>query len=153
MTHLYLGEKYCDAHHFSEEEKEAFLVGTLFPDIRYITHLPREQTHPPTSSLMEVREGQTPFEQGVHFHVWVDNVREEFAIQSGIYEKIIPYADGHPATLLKFIEEEILGGFYDPLPYSYIFSTPFDEELLYATSQQVYKWHMMIQLTVRYSPS
>lgn len=70
-----------------EEGTEAFLVGTLFPDIRYITHFPREKTHFNVNSLKEVGETSSPFDAGMKFHAWVDRVREEFVISSGIYKK------------------------------------------------------------------
>ena len=65
MTHLYLGEEYCKMNRIEDEGKvRDFLVGTLFPDIRYITHFPREKTHPHVSHLREVQASDSLFEAG-----------------------------------------------------------------------------------------
>ncbi len=45
-------------------------------------------------------------------HVWVDVMRENF-IASKVYDAVAPHAEQFSATLLKFIEEEILADFYD----------------------------------------
>ena len=65
------------------------------------------------------------------FHAWVDQVREEFVVASGIYKKVIPYAEGREATLLKFIEEEIID--YDGRKWGSLFGDSLEEEKAYAS--------------------
>jgi hypothetical protein len=150
MTHLYLGEKYCSYNIDSHEKTEEFLVGTLYPDIRYVAHFPREKTHSQVSSLDEVSKCPSVFQSGVKFHSWVDQVREEFVEKSGIYEFVIPYAKGKEATLLKFIEEEILANHYDGRTWSGSFDHIHEEELEFASEEQIRKWHSMIQYCMGY---
>jgi len=153
MTHLFLGESYCSFSGDSEEKTEEFLVGTLFPDIRYIAHFARARTHPVVRDLQEVAQSSSNFYAGIKFHAWVDIIREEFVEKSGIYQAVIPYAKGHEATLLKFIEEEILADFYDGQKWSYLFDQVGESERSFATDNQIERWHSMIQYSMAYRPS
>lgn len=149
-----LGEEYCKMRKIEgESEVRDFLIGTLFPDVRYIAHFSRELTHPQILNLQEITKAKTFFERGIQFHAWVDYIREEFVVASGIYEKVIPYADGHQATLLKFIEEEILGGFYDGQRWSSYFNDILQEEKVFTSEEVISKWHTMIRYTMSYRPS
>jgi len=140
ITHLFLGEEYCRIFRIEEETHQRdFLLGTSFPDIRYITHLPRERTHFNIQSLNEVTGSSSYFIAGMKFHAWVDEVREAFVVASGIYEKIEPYADGRKATLLKFIEEQIID--YDGRKWGHIFGEVLEEEKTFASEEQIQKWH------------
>jgi len=118
MTHLFFGEKYCAYHIDSNEKTEEFLAGTLYPDIRYVAQFPIEKTHSQVNSLDEVSKSPSVFQSGVKFYSWLDQVREEFVEKSGIYECMILYAKGKEATLLKFIEEEILANQFDGRTWS-----------------------------------
>jgi len=151
MTHLFLGERYCALH--QTEEVGDFLVGTLFPDIRYVAHFPRELTHPIVQDVREVESCFSKFEAGIKFHAWVDIVREEFVEQSGIYEKVRPYAKGHEATLLKFIEEEILADLYDGRKWSPYFDACYEAEKRFTNEEAIQRWHQMIQYSMAYRPS
>ncbi len=153
MMHLFLGEKYCSVSGDSEERTGEFLVGTLYPDIRYVAHFPRELTHPLVSNLEEVKKCTSSFERGIQFHAWVDIVREEFVEKSGIYRTVTPYAHGHKATLLKFIEEEVLASFYDGRKWNFLFDQKLENERVFATDDQIEKWHTMIQYCMAYRPS
>jgi hypothetical protein len=151
MTHLYLGEEYCLIRHYDEKETGEFFVGTLFPDIRYITHFPRKKTHFPVKNLLEVWECPFPFLAGMKFHNWVDEMREVFVVQSGIYEKVIPHAEGKEATLLKFIEEEILD--YDGRKWGALFNPALKEEREFTTDTMINRWHWMIWCAMQTRPS
>lgn len=152
MTHLFLAEEYCKLKRIEDEsDLKGFLVGTSFPDIRYITHFPREQTHFSINNLKEVSESSSLFEAGMKFHAWVDKVREEFVVASGIYEKIAPFAEGQKATLLKLIEEEIID--YDGRKWGTLFGAPLDEEKRYTTEEMIQKWHNIIWGCMQVRPS
>lgn len=143
ITHLFLGEEYCRIFRIEDEDhKRDFLIGTSFPDIRYITYFPRERTHFNVQSLKEVGESSSYFIAGMKFHAWVDKVREEFVVASGIYEKVAPYGEGRKETLLKFIEEEIID--YDGRKWRSIFGEVHEEEKAYASEELIQKWHTII---------
>lgn len=151
VTHLYLGEKYCEIHQV--EEAEDFIVGTLYPDIRYISRFPRHLTHPSITDIKQIKKAPTSFQSGLQFHAWVDIIREKFVVQSGIYKAIAEYAEGHEATFLKFLEEEILADLYDGRKWSVLFNATHEEERAFATEEEIERWHVLLQYSMGYRPS
>jgi len=128
------------------------MIGTEFPDIRYITSLPRELTHPPVADLEEVLASETPFVMGMKLHVWLDELRESL-IAPEVYAAVIPHAEGFAPTLLKFIEDEMLADFYDGRIWSSCFDRILPEELSFTTEERILKWHNRIQWTLAARPS
>ncbi|MCB1115080.1 MAG: hypothetical protein KDK71_01315 [Chlamydiia bacterium] len=151
MTHLYLAEEFCNALRYGEEETKQFLIGTSLPDIRYLTHCPRENTHFPVTSLKEVIECPSPFLAGMKFHAWVDEEREAFVLASGIYKKIALYTNVKRETFLKFLEEEIID--YDGRKWGDLFGAPIKEEETYAHYEQIAKWHFFVWGSMQARPS
>lgn len=92
----------------TETEKEQFLLGCVFPDIRRVDGtIPREATHMRFSPVDLDFEGLTPFEAGWKFHLFADMRREEilrnekfYALKSKKSEKWL-----HPA---KMVEDQLL---------------------------------------------
>jgi hypothetical protein len=153
MTHLWVAQRYCEMCEISDHGiLQGIIIGTEFPDIRYITLESRDLTHPVITDLKEVSQSKTPFEIGVKLHAWLDYVREQFITQE-VYEAVAPYAEGKSATLLKFIEEEILADFYDGRQWSCYFNDILEEELAFAPQDVIFKWHGMIQWTMSLRPS
>lgn len=44
-THVYFAQQWIDIHQMPEEDQNAFIIGTLFPDIRYLGTISRDKTH------------------------------------------------------------------------------------------------------------
>ncbi|MCB1075587.1 MAG: hypothetical protein KDK59_08650 [Simkania sp.] len=155
MTHLYFAEKWAEQNPIATQEAlRDFVLGNLFPDIRYVANIPREWTHAEVYSIEEVGASRTPFEGGMKLHAFVDIVRENFVEKTGIYAYVIPYAEGHPATLLKFIEEEILADLFDGRKYSYCLDWIIQEELQFAlTEDLVDHWHSRLRYCMNTRPS
>src|SRR5690606_28508994 len=80
ILHAYLGLRWIEKHgsDFSPHEKQAFILGTLFPDIRYLADISREKTHFDVKTLKQVKKGQNAFEQGMRFHSYVDRKRSQY---------------------------------------------------------------------------
>ena len=149
--HLWTAEKYCQIRGITDEETiRQIIIGTEFPDIRYITPISREQTHPIVSDISQITG--TPFEIGMKIHSWLDTTRENL-IQQEVYDAIAPYAQGHSYTLLKFVEEEILADFYDGTKWLSTFNDILADELPYAPEATIAKWHDTIQWTLTLRPS
>lgn len=155
ITHLYLAERYCEIHVIQDEQwVHEFLIGNLFPDIRYLGHFPRELTHPNVIHLDEIQSIVNGFEAGMKFHAWIDLAREEFVEETGVYKSVIPLAEGHQATLLKLIEEEIMADLYDGRQWSFLFDQVQAEEREFGVSDDVIQsWHTILQYTMEYRPS
>ena len=79
LYHALIGEKWLEAfENYNEQEKHSFMLGTLFPDIRYIAHIPRAQTHEHGLSIEEIRQTPDPFIKGMRVHAYVDEARVAF---------------------------------------------------------------------------
>lgn len=153
MLHLWVAERFCEIHGIDDNEVlQGIIIGSEFPDIRYITELSRDETHPIVLDIQEVIQSATPFEIGVKLHSWLDFIREDF-IDQIIYDAISLYDNEHSATLLKFVEEEILADFYDGRKWSFFFDKILPEELIFAKEEAAIKWHSLIQWTMSFRPS
>ncbi len=153
IVHLWVAERFCEIYSITDRSNiKEIIVGSEFPDIRYITRDSRSCTHPDTLDIQEVLQGRTPFEVGMKLHSWVDVMREKF-ISSQVYEAIAPYAEGFPATLLKFIEEEIIADFYDGRQWSFCLDEVLPEELKFTNREMICKWHGMVKWAIFVRPS
>lgn len=91
--------------------KEDFIVGVLFPDIRRISNLTREQTHQHFLELDLNFEGLSSFEAGWKFHVWCDLRRNELLRDYGFFD--LDVLKGCHYLSYYFLEDKLLWGKYD----------------------------------------
>jgi hypothetical protein len=153
LLHLWVADKFCQAYGICDEALiKEILVGTEFPDIRYITHESRGHTHPIVASLDDVCRSSSGFACGMKLHAWLDVVREKF-ICTDVYGAIADQSAGHPHTLLKWIEEEILADYYDAGRWLSCFNEVLPEELAFTQEASIAKWHWMIQCSLSIRPS
>lgn len=110
ITHIVLGERWLqrEAPHYTQEQRKAFLLGTVFPDIRYLGTIQREKTHYTAVTLKAVREAHSPFHQGVLFHSFVDEFREQWIRQHRIQDALSDIPTKQRKTFLKIVEDQIL---------------------------------------------
>lgn len=151
--HAWASELFCDLSFIENiEDRREFMRGAQFPDIRYIAHFPRHLTHPNITDLKQVYEGSSYFDMGLRFHSWLDHVREEM-IPGEVYDQVALYSKGHSATLLKFVEDEILATSYDASPWVDGFGEVCVSELKFAEESAIANWHIMISWTFLLRPS
>lgn len=79
ITHLVLAEKIFDED-LSLFDRKEFLLGTLFPDIRYLKTIDHDKTHFNNLKITDLAGGNS-FLAGAKFHSIVDDAR-------GLYEDI-----------------------------------------------------------------
>tara|TARA_R110002110_G_scaffold121431_2_gene297292 strand:+ start:125898 stop:126578 length:681 start_codon:yes stop_codon:yes gene_type:complete len=110
IMHAYLGLKWLAvfAPDYDENAKREFILGTLFPDIRYIGNIPRSKTHLKNISLVNIAKEQSPFIQGMQFHSYVDNMRFYFLKHHAIQKNIDKLPNKHKSIFIKLIEDQIL---------------------------------------------
>lgn len=111
VTHAYLTEKLFEKYpnRYDEEEQQRFMLGTLFPDIRYLGKIKRQQTHFEKISLKEILEEKSPFVAGMMFHSYVDNNRNTFIATQKIFSKIPrEIKRQYQAMYLKLVEDQIV---------------------------------------------
>jgi hypothetical protein len=83
-THIILSEPFLQQH--PDIDRNAFLIGTSLPDIRYLDKsIPRDKYHKENIDLQQVLQQTNDFEKGVFFHNFVDQWRDTFYIERGIY--------------------------------------------------------------------
>lgn len=87
--------------------KNDFLLGTSFPDIRYISEISRAKTHMIHEvSVAHVMKAQTDFEKGRRFHVFLDYKREDYMKKNDAY-RFLPKGP-LKTQLLKLVEDKVL---------------------------------------------
>jgi hypothetical protein len=89
--------------YFNEKE---FLVGTSFPDIRYLKLIERTQTHYSNCTLDDIKKEKNSFKAGVLFHYFVDEKKEEYMLKNYIYEQLPQFR--FISQSLKFAEDQLL---------------------------------------------
>jgi hypothetical protein len=97
---------------FEDINREEFLLGCVFPDIRRIDDdIRRRDTHIKFARLDLNFSGLTSFEAGWKFHLFCDMRREEILNKHGFYS--INGSDEFNGLSAKLLEDELLYGEYD----------------------------------------
>ena len=109
-THVFFAERYikCCKPGYTQKEHDAFIRGTLFPDIRYLAHIPRNKTHTNKLKLDDIVKQKNPFIAGKLFHSFVDEQRQRVVRKEKIHSVLlahVPEKIGH--QLLKVVEDEL----------------------------------------------
>jgi len=152
ITHIVLAEKI-----FSQLPQKLnrghFLVGTIFPDIRYLKVIEREKTHFKNLSFNDVLGEQNSFIAGMKYHSLVDEVREKYMIENNIYS-ILPPSQSVIAAL-KTYEDEIL---YSKVStwkqtISYLDEILIEEKELIENTDTIKTWHSLLQEYFKESPT
>ena len=143
ITHIVLTEKIYNSH-FSDKDKLQFIVGTSFPDIRYLGKIDRSKTHFPDVTMNEIISADS-FEAGVKFHSFVDRVRENFLLSRNIYE-LCPKSK-YITQSVKFLEDIVLyNNVLDWDSYKKMLDNVLEEELSFGLSEEhISQWHKILQ--------
>lgn len=143
VTHVALANRIFSKY-FSNLSKQDFIIGTTFADIRYLGHVKRNQTHRINVSFDDVLKEKSSFQAGLLFHSFIDELREKFMVESGVYD-FIPKT--HPATqAIKFLEEKF---FYKDvknwLEITNFYNVVLEEELDFGMPKEVIMfWHNLL---------
>lgn len=152
ITHIVLAEKMSDQI-FDKFDQEAFLVGTVFPDIRYLKVIERDKAHFKELSFKDILDEQNSFTAGLKYHSLVDEVREKYMIGKGIYSIIPP--SKFITQALKIYEDEVL---YTNVSnwnqVVYILGRILPEEIrLVGQADKVKMWHSLMQEYFKDTPT
>ena len=105
VTHVYFTKMYFKYYpKYSAEEQKLFLIGTVFPDIRYMGDCDRGDTHWDTISLKEVLEETDPFIAGMKFHSLRGELDSFFVVSVNANWRIIFKFDGEDAILVDYLD-------------------------------------------------
>lgn len=152
ITHVVLTDLIFDRF-FPHVSKQAFFVGTLFPDIRYLGQVHRNQTHLEAKNLKEVQEEKDAFIAGMRFHQLTDVVRRDFMIEKNIYQ-YIPETNFVESSL-KIFEDELFYARCHAYPevMSYL-DVILDEERQFSMNDQMLMhWHHALKEYISVPPS
>jgi len=156
VTHAYLGERFCAAcTEYDGEECKLFILGTLFPDIRYLGTVDRKSTHYETMTLTGVLEEKSPFMAGVKFHSYVDIERAVFVKESGAMGLVPEEVEGRfRHSFLKLVEDQIVFEKEDwDLCCLYLEENPPEEMELGVDYGTARRWHALLTLFFKSSPA
>jgi hypothetical protein len=150
VTHILLAHQVFKKY-FATKNPRDFYIGTSFPDIRYLGHIERQETHFAQPSLSELIT-LPAFAAGLKFHSLVDLVREDFVRSRNAYS-LVPESP-YLTQALKLFEDqvlydristwpEIIKFFDDILPAETAYSVPLTD---------IQNWHRFLQAYLSYQP-
>ena len=140
---------------YTEEEKRAFMLGTLFPDIRYIAKISRSKTHEKGLTIKDLLQIKDPFTKGMKLHSFVDEVRNNY-----VDAHFLPHEYRHlayaPQTHIKVLEDEVLY-FQNKCDKkaigAFLTHSLKEEESFGITAQVVQEWHEQLSECFLHPPS
>lgn len=155
VTYVYFGEKWIERYHedYSQDEKAAFILGVVFPDIRYLNiRMPREPNPADISQAIVLGE-ENPFEQGRLFHYFFLQFRNSTVERLNLYEQLTSAPEGNKDLLLMLLEDHY---FYDeidrPHVKKYFDNVIEDEEYMGIPFHTLRTWHRIITQYYGMSP-
>jgi len=120
-----------------------FIVGTSFPDIRYLKVISRDETHFCNVTLDDIVQEKDSFKAGMLFHSFVDEQREAYILAHKFYSKIPSFR--FVTQSLKFAEDEILRTLFDSSEYSSYFDEILEQEKAYPINiKHIQTWHRFL---------
>lgn len=157
IFHSVIAEKWAATfENYNKKQKQAFMLGTLYPDIRHLAKVDRDLTHEYTLTIEDIKNTKDPFYKGMRLHSFVDESRKAFLAETNIPSYLSKYP-GDKELFLKLLEDEILFPLYGPTglaPIRYYLNTIDIKELKFNISYTtVRKWHDYLSLCLRYPPS
>lgn len=142
-THVILAEKALDTVS-GAFPKPAFVMGTLFPDIRYLGTVERDATHIREIVWADILVEADPFLAGAKFHSLVDKVRNEFMNARGMYDQCPPFL--YDQQSLKLLEDELFYPLFPDWPrvVSYLRTTTAGPEHYGVSGESTVQWYALM---------
>jgi len=106
VAHIILALGVLARNNECEQYKKKFIIGTSFPDIRYLEIIKRERTHNNNATLETLNCPTIPFRAGMDFHSLVDEIRLKYMQDHNVY-KMLPKVQNID-TYIKLVEDRIL---------------------------------------------
>ncbi len=153
VVHAYCAQQFFKTRYYTPLEQQLFMIGTLFPDIRYLARIPRTRTHRKRVTLQEIRATRDPFEAGLLFHSYVDEQRERIAQREKAYDVLAFVPKGSKGHFLKAVEDELCYDRLDvPSAISAMNTYARNERSYKISSLYIHLWHFIIRNYLKQSP-
>lgn len=154
--HALLADRYISAvsPNLTPEDRELFINGTIFPDIRYLGVIKRDQTHVKGVTLDLVSDESGSFRQGMLLHSWVDEFRQRYVRKAGIKASLAHIPRSLQDTFLKILEDQILQENYPLKDLNTLIATIPQEEKDYGIPlSALTQWHAGLSVYFTVQPS
>lgn len=148
IAHIFCALAFLNSNYNTIEDKQAFLLGTSFPDIRYLGVIERTQTHIPNIKWDDVVNEKSAFKAGLLFHSLVDQAREGYFESHGLYDIDIGVHPQFRSHVLKLFEDILLHDSISEWPkiVAY-FDDILQEERAYPIApESLQNWHAILQI-------
>jgi hypothetical protein len=145
IAHIFCALSLLNGNAINIDNIAHFIIGTSFPDIRYLGVIKREETHVENITWNDVINAPTPFKAGLLVHSLLDKVREAFVVKNNLY-KFVPDSPFR-TQILKFYEDIILYEMIKNWPdIIHYFDTILPEECAYNIKKNDIKiWHDLLK--------
>ena len=90
-----------------DKDPKEFILGTSFPDIRYLGVIDRRKTHNPCPSWDHVVKEKSSFKAGMEFHALVDVMHDNYMASNKVYS-LLPSECQDSPHYLKFFEDMLV---------------------------------------------
>jgi hypothetical protein len=153
-THVVFADMWLNLHQVDDPaERTQFIVGTLFPDIRYLGTIKRDETHEKNVTVEKILQSETPFLAGMRLHVFVDEQRCKFLDKYGAESKLKAIDKEHRVFFLKMVEDEILWNDCEWSQIVEMLQITYPEQLLWVDQSTAEKWHQEMIFYFHQRPS
>ena len=154
IAHIVYAKKYLEKHPLPNGDKDLFILGSVFPDIRRVAEgLSRQDTHMAFDPIDLDFSGLTPFQAGWKFHLYCDMRREEIMKGYGFYS--LTKDNGKFWQSSKMLEDELLYDVYNNWEkLVHYFNHPPEVDLPDGVSVESYElWYAMIAKYISEKPN
>lgn len=152
VTHIVFADKVFGKF-FIDKDKRDFMIGTSFPDIRYLGVIERQQTHIENPTLVAIRAEGESFRSGMGLHALVDYVRNNYIDKTSLLERL----PSSPLIqlALKLYEDMLM---YDKVtewgPYTDYFNELIPAEKSFNIDDDALRsWHNILQEVIGSRPT
>ncbi len=153
VAHIFCALALLNSGKLKVDDKQAFILGTSFPDIRYLDVIERAETHKKNVTWDDVVNAPSSFEAGMLLHALLDHVRENYVEIHHLYDQLPnnPYR----THVLKFFEDILLYDYVTEWPHIITyFDTIAQEEKKYGIAMPYLRiWHKLLQQYISQHPS
>lgn len=140
IAHIYLALQVLAGPLNGQFNEKEFLIGTSFPDIRYLKLIERADTHYHNVTLDDIKKEKDSFKAGMLFHSFVDEKREEYIEKNQIYERLPKFR--FTTQSLKFAEDKMLRKLFDIKHFQSYFDELLAQERAFKISDEnIVRWH------------
>ena len=152
IAHIFCALSLLNAGKLTVTDKCAFILGTSFPDIRYLGVIERNETHDAHVTWTDVEHAKSDFEKGRLLHAYLDIKREAYIVDNKLYDGMADTA--YKTHILKFFEDTLLWKkikTWDKICTYFDTILP-EEQAFNIDPRHIHVWHSLLKKYVKQQP-